>query len=151
MRPDMVIVFHMRHLCASQARTIRGKLHGKINEWLKPFPRLVRSEHVLNMASEKPAWDRAIAAAADIPMGELADGLAPQTSDGRTDWGRVVGYLKIDTSVPELRWAKAGERAAAARMRAFLEKAMAEYGTEGQNAARPNGQSNLSPYLHFGT
>jgi deoxyribodipyrimidine photo-lyase len=64
-------------------------------------------------------------------------------------WDRVTTQLAIDLSVPEVTWLSPGERPARARLDYFLEHRLPHYG-EGRNDPTLAGQSDLSPYLHFG-
>jgi deoxyribodipyrimidine photo-lyase len=66
-----------------------------------------------------------------------------------TDWDRLRGSLHVDTAVSEVTWIKAGERAARRALRDFTDKKLAVY-SETRNDPTLDGQSNLSPYLHFG-
>jgi deoxyribodipyrimidine photo-lyase len=66
-----------------------------------------------------------------------------------TDWDRLRGSLHVDTAVSEVTWIKAGERAARRALRDFTDKKLAVY-SETSNDPTLDGQSNLSPYLHFG-
>jgi deoxyribodipyrimidine photo-lyase len=65
------------------------------------------------------------------------------------DWDRLRGSLHVDTAVSEVTWIKAGERAARRALRDFTDKKLAVY-SETRNDPTLDGQSNLSPYLHFG-
>lgn len=57
--------------------------------------------------------------------------------------------LKADRTVGEVDWILPGERAAAKALRTFIGKKLAAY-DELRNDPTQDGQSNLSPYLHFG-
>lgn len=65
------------------------------------------------------------------------------------DWKAVATSLRIDTSVPEVDWAAPGPRAAHDIMKQFIHKRMDAYASD-RNNALVQGQSNLSPYFHFG-
>lgn len=67
----------------------------------------------------------------------------------RTDWKKADASLKIDRSVKEVDWIVPGESSAQSAMRSFLKERFAAYDEE-RNDPTLNGQSNLSPYLHFG-
>jgi deoxyribodipyrimidine photo-lyase len=64
-------------------------------------------------------------------------------------WERLPASLAIDLTVPEVAWLSPGERQARARLDYFLEQRLPLYG-EGRNNPTLAGQSDLSPYLHFG-
>ena len=64
-------------------------------------------------------------------------------------WENLPAALAIDFSVPEVSWLTPGARAARARLEHFLEHKLPFYG-ERRNDPTQDGQSNLSPYLHFG-
>jgi deoxyribodipyrimidine photo-lyase len=71
---------------------------------------------------------------------------------GRTrafDWRRVVGRLRVDMEVAPVDWIAPGERAARRTLRRFLKQGLAGY-PETRNDPTLDGQSGLSPYLHFG-
>lgn len=65
------------------------------------------------------------------------------------DWTAVRKSLTIARSVPEVSWIRPGEKAARKEMRSFLKRKLAAY-AEDRNDPVKDGQSNLSPYLHFG-
>lgn len=65
------------------------------------------------------------------------------------DWTRVRKSLKIDRSIGEVSGFDSGETAASKVMRHFLEKKLTRYDVD-RNQPHLDGQSNLSPYLHFG-
>ncbi len=73
----------------------------------------------------------------------------PARGIDRVDWRDMMEKLPGDGRVPEVTWIEPGEEAAARALRAFVDR-----GLEGYAAARNDpvreGQSNLSPYLHFG-
>ncbi|MEJ2672283.1 MAG: deoxyribodipyrimidine photo-lyase, partial [Deltaproteobacteria bacterium] len=64
-------------------------------------------------------------------------------------WEDLAGTLKIDRSVPEVSWLTPGEAAARARLEHFLEHRLPVYEAR-RNDPTQDGQSDLSPYLHFG-
>jgi deoxyribodipyrimidine photo-lyase len=73
----------------------------------------------------------------------------PNGKTRRTDWGKVSLGLKVDKSVPEVGWIRPGEGAAQRRLGRFLRKGLQDYDSL-RNDPTADGQSNLSPYLHFG-
>ena len=66
-----------------------------------------------------------------------------------TDLDRVRRDLSVDRSVPEVGWIKPGETAAKEALRRFLRDKLSAYDRD-RNDPAIDGQSNLSPYLHFG-
>jgi deoxyribodipyrimidine photo-lyase len=71
----------------------------------------------------------------------------PQTEG--TDWSKVLERVSPDREVPEVAWVKPGEEAAASRLRTFLRDILPRYSRD-RNDPNGNGQSELSPYLHYG-
>lgn len=65
------------------------------------------------------------------------------------DWTKAERSLKIDSSVPEVHRCTPGEMAARRAMRSYLRDRLASYHLR-RNDPNQNGQSGLSPYLHFG-
>ena len=65
------------------------------------------------------------------------------------DWERANKSLKIDRKVKEVDWIEPGEHSALVRMKGFIKKRLDRYGSD-RNDPVLEGQSNLSPYLHFG-
>ncbi len=65
------------------------------------------------------------------------------------DWIKVLASLKVDSSIGEIDWLEPGEKAARVRLKKFVEKKLARY-PEDRNDPNRDGQSGLSPYLHFG-
>jgi deoxyribodipyrimidine photo-lyase len=64
-------------------------------------------------------------------------------------WHEIVNSLKIDRSVKEADWITPGEDHAHKALGMFIAAKLEEYETERNNPVK-QGQSNLSPYLHFG-
>jgi deoxyribodipyrimidine photo-lyase len=76
----------------------------------------------------------------------------PYRMQGRivpTDWRAVRHALELDASVGEVDWIKPGEGAAARALRRFVKAKLNRYATD-RNDPNLDGQSRLSPYLHFG-
>ena len=73
----------------------------------------------------------------------------PLDLEGGTDWDRILRDLKVDRSVPEVEWIKPGPRAAGMALDRFLREKLSVYHRD-RNDPTIDGQSNLSPYLHFG-
>ena len=65
------------------------------------------------------------------------------------DWQGMVGRLKVDRTVKEVDWIVPGEKAAKASMQAFLRARLSSY-PERMDDPTASGQSDLSPYFHFG-
>ena len=66
-----------------------------------------------------------------------------------TDWPRVMESLNIDKRVAPVTWLRPGEGAGHAALRAFLREGLHSYDKRRNDPTLP-GQSDLSPYLHFG-
>ena len=64
-------------------------------------------------------------------------------------WKELPASLAVDNGVPEVTWIIPGERQAQAALDHFLEQKLPFYG-ERRNDPTLDGQSDLSPYLHFG-
>ncbi len=67
----------------------------------------------------------------------------------KINWPAVYKKLKIDKTVQPIDWCKPGETAAKRMANSFIAKRLNGY-AENRNDPNINGQSNLSPYLHFG-
>jgi deoxyribodipyrimidine photo-lyase len=67
----------------------------------------------------------------------------------KINWRRITQKLKVDTSVPEVDWLIPGEKAAQKVLADFIRFKLADY-PDKRNDPTLDGQSNLSPYLHFG-
>jgi deoxyribodipyrimidine photo-lyase len=67
----------------------------------------------------------------------------------QTDWNRVEKSLKVDRTVSAVDWIRPGEKAALSMLKQFIETRLSEYEKK-RNDPTLDGQSNLSPYLHFG-
>lgn len=70
------------------------------------------------------------------------------TSD-KIDWVKIEKSLKVNRDVKEVDWIKPGETAARKSLKDFLKNKFDKY-NELRNDPTKDGQSNLSPYLHFG-
>jgi deoxyribodipyrimidine photo-lyase len=66
-----------------------------------------------------------------------------------SDWKVLEGRLSLDRSVGEIDWLKPGEREAIQVLDEFLEHRLLNYDADRNDPVKA-GQSNLSPYLHFG-
>ena len=66
-----------------------------------------------------------------------------------TDWPRVVETLKADPAVRPVSEFPSGEKAARQTLKTFIESRLTSYDSD-RNDPLKNGQSGLSPYLHFG-
>jgi deoxyribodipyrimidine photo-lyase len=65
------------------------------------------------------------------------------------DWRKVLAGLQVDRSVAEVDWIVPGESAAKKALVSFIDKKLSVY-SDVRNDPTQDGQSNLSPYLHFG-
>jgi deoxyribodipyrimidine photo-lyase len=81
----------------------------------------------------------------DIKKMKKANGI----SSGNINWERVEGELKTDHSVKKVDWIKPGSYAALEVLDNFLNVKFDSY-AEDRNDPVKDGQSNLSPYIHFG-
>jgi deoxyribodipyrimidine photo-lyase len=81
----------------------------------------------------------------DIKKMKKANGI----SSGNINWERVEGELKTDNSVKKVDWIKPGSYAALEMLDNFLNVKFDSY-AEDRNDPVKDGQSNLSPYIHFG-
>lgn len=64
-------------------------------------------------------------------------------------WQEVRDQVSVDTTVEPVTWLKSGEEAAANQLDTFLKSRLPNY-SQARNDALADGQSDLSPYLHFG-
>lgn len=67
----------------------------------------------------------------------------------KNDWGKMIASLGIENSVPKVDWIIPGEEAAQKALENFLLDKLDKY-PEARNDPNQDGQSNLSPYIHFG-
>ena len=65
------------------------------------------------------------------------------------DWERTLRTLKVNRDVSGLSWITPGEKAALRKMRQFIRTKLEQY-DKTRNDPNLDGQSDLSPYLHFG-
>lgn len=65
------------------------------------------------------------------------------------DWRKSLKTLDVDLTIQEVEWIIPGEKAAYQTMQKFIEKKLSLYDKQRNDPVR-DGQSNLSPYLHFG-
>jgi deoxyribodipyrimidine photo-lyase len=70
-------------------------------------------------------------------------------SPGRLAWEEILAGHPADRRVSEVDWLKPGEDEAQKRLQSFLEEKLGHYDRDRNDPAK-DGQSNLSPYLHFG-
>lgn len=67
----------------------------------------------------------------------------------KTDWEQAVKKLRVDRNITAVGWLSPGEKAGQKAMRHFLESKLDFYDQQ-RNDPTKDGQSGLSPYLHFG-
>lgn len=65
------------------------------------------------------------------------------------DWGLALAGVPADPKVPPVSWCRPGEDAARERLQAFIHRGLRHYDRD-RNDPTLTGQSDLSPYLHFG-
>lgn len=65
------------------------------------------------------------------------------------DWGKSLKTLDVDHTIQEVEWIRPGEKTAYRTMQKFFKNKLSLYDTQ-RNDPLVEGQSNLSPYLHFG-
>ncbi len=102
------------------AFTLRKKVERLLPEFLTEFPSLVSGPDGIVMGNEKPL-----------------------------DVTALLAGIEADRSVPEIQWCNPGEHAASVAMEMFISHRLNEY-ANGRNFPDREGQSDLSPYLHFG-
>lgn len=68
---------------------------------------------------------------------------------GQIDWRTVINGLPVDRTIGEVSWIVPGEKSALSLLRRFISKTLPSYSSL-RNDPSASGQSNLSPYLHFG-
>ena len=69
--------------------------------------------------------------------------------DSLTDWGKAEAGLDLDQAAGEIKAFSPGETAAREAMEYFIENKLDIYSSQ-RNDPTADGQSDLSPYLHFG-
>ena len=67
----------------------------------------------------------------------------------RNDFKMLCKTLKVNKSVGKVTWLKPGEEEAAKVLKNFISRKLDGYGADRNNPGK-DGQSNLSPYIHFG-
>jgi deoxyribodipyrimidine photo-lyase len=65
------------------------------------------------------------------------------------DWKGAIKGLNLSKDIPEVSWIRPGEDGAAHMLAQFISRKLPSYSQERNDPLR-EGQSNLSPYLHFG-
>ena len=112
-----------RHISGNQeyaAFTLRKKVEKCLPEFLTEFPPLVKHPH--------------------FPDSREIIGI---------DWTEVMKSIHASRDVPEVDWLLPGESAASAALVDFIDERLEHYATA-RNFPGKHGQSDLSPYLHFG-
>lgn len=72
-----------------------------------------------------------------------------RSESNSVEWQNVVSWLNPDTSVKPIDWLKSGESNASDYLEGFIKERLNGYSFRRNNPV-VDGQSNLSPYLHFG-
>jgi deoxyribodipyrimidine photo-lyase len=107
------------------AYSFRPKVHRLLVEFLEEFP-ILPKKPLIEIAQKYPLRNGAI----------------------ENDWQEAERGLKVD-AMPEAKWIVPGDAAAMKQLDSFLELNLADYERD-RNDPNINGQSGLSPYLHFG-
>jgi deoxyribodipyrimidine photo-lyase len=111
------------------ARTFRPKVYRVLDAFLEAYPSIRRHPF---------SWDRE----SDRPIENSLHFFA------RNRVEHILTTLKVDP-LPGTDWIKPGEKAAYQCLSGFIKKKLPDYAHARNNPA-VDGQSNLSPYLHFG-
>lgn len=74
----------------------------------------------------------------------------PGTRQTMPDWAAVLHSLPVNRAISGVTWIKSGEEHAESALHSFITSGLERYQKDRNNPALPGGQSNLSPYLHFG-
>jgi deoxyribodipyrimidine photo-lyase len=101
------------------AYTFRPKVHRALEEFLTPFPPLLKHP---------------------FPAGKKGTGVKVS---------KLLDSLALDRTVPPVAWLRPGEQAAQKHLQRFLSERLTHYDRDRNDPTR-EGQSDLSPYLHFG-
>lgn len=72
-----------------------------------------------------------------------------ETQGSGIDWEMVIAGVSADRDIPEINWCASGMKAATSALQDFLTEGLETYAKD-RNDPTKTGQSNLSPYLHFG-
>lgn len=102
------------------AFTLRKKIEANLAQWLAPIPKVM--PHPFN---------------------------SPDENRTAINWEQILNTLSVDRKVAEVARIIPGEKAAHDCLNRFLTKKLESYSTE-RNSPDKAGQSELSPYLHFG-
>lgn len=85
-----------------------------------------------------------------VPFPTLQKHPVPAEDEGTgLDVPILLGSLSLDRDIPPVDWLQPGEQAAREHLKRFLSEKLAHYDKE-RNDPNREGQSDLSPYLHFG-
>lgn len=103
------------------ARTIRPKIHKKLDQYLTGFP-----NSLLDKLSHQPS-----------------------AVDNKVDISNLQQRLKVDTSVQSVDWIQPGEEAAHQALKDFISDRLPGY-DQLRNDPTEEHTSRLSPYLHYG-
>jgi deoxyribodipyrimidine photo-lyase len=66
------------------------------------------------------------------------------------DWEGIRQALPVERTVPEVDWIVPGEKGGQKLLKNFVRRSLPRYGEKRNDPAQQEGQSHLSPYLHFG-
>lgn len=116
------------------ARTLRPKVQRLLPEYLTDFP----AGPTRLAVAPAPSLERQL---------QLLPWLSWQTR--QLNWSALRAELTLDEKVPAVGWLPPGSAAGRQRLTEFVEQQLLTYATD-RNDPSKDGQSNLSPYLHFG-
>nr|XP_023686334.1 deoxyribodipyrimidine photo-lyase-like isoform X2 [Paramormyrops kingsleyae] len=101
------------------ARTMRGKITKLLPKFLTEFPPVEKHPH----CAQRPV--------------------------ASVDWDRARSFVKVDPTVGEVQWARAGTAAGMATLESFIEQRLHSYAAH-RNDPNCAALSHLSPWLHAG-
>jgi deoxyribodipyrimidine photo-lyase len=84
----------------------------------------------------------------EFPSLKRQEGATPLSTQP-TDWQQVEASIHADSSVKPIEWLESGEASAIRSLNQFIEQKLDGY-SQLRNNPTLDGQSNLSPFLHFG-
>jgi len=122
---NVVPVWQASDKLETAARTIRPKITSQLSNYLTDFPELEQQDQTL-----------------------LSPPMRAQLTAG-IDWSKAWEVVNKQQDVAQVDWIVPGEDAAMQALRSFLDTNMDSYDSK-RNDPNANGQSGLSPYLHFG-
>lgn len=133
---NIIPVWHASPKKEYAAYTLRPKIHRLLPDFLDDLP-------------PKPSQNPQYAESTQKGSDSRTQARFKKLKDQSIDWQQLIQHLDLSKTPTRVEWIESGEQAASRMLHDFIKHRVQGYDINRNNPAI-SGQSNLSPYLHFG-